>query len=147
MKPHRLLAETRLPSGAALTLHEHDGSYCVRLAGRELMHSQAAFSELTLGEVGTARLAAGKPARAPVKTSIPDEFGVSDRVRCWAREKGFTQIDAHLESFVRKCRAKNYKNVSWDDAFMEAIREDWAKLRGGSANGIAPPPKVRGFVQ
>ena len=27
------------------------------------MHSQAAFSELTLGEVGTARLAAGKPAR------------------------------------------------------------------------------------
>lgn len=90
---------------------------------------------------------AGKPARAPVKTSIPDEFGVSDRVRCWAREKGFTQIDAHLESFVRKCRAKNYKNVSWDDAFMEAIREDWAKLRGGSANGIAPPPKVRGFVQ
>ena len=63
MKPHRLLAETRLPSGAALTLHEHDGSFCIRLAGRELMHSQAAFSELALGEVGTARLPAGKPAR------------------------------------------------------------------------------------
>jgi spermidine synthase len=63
LKPHRLLAETRLPSGAALTLHEHDGSFCIRLAGRELMHSQAAFSELALGEVGTARLQAGKPAR------------------------------------------------------------------------------------
>jgi spermidine synthase len=63
LKPHRLLAETRLPSGAALTLHEHDGSYCVRLAGRELMHSQAAFSEMALGEVGTARLEQGQPAR------------------------------------------------------------------------------------
>ena len=63
MKPHRLLAETRLPSGAALTLHEHDGSFCIRLAGRELMHSQAAGSELALGEVGTAKLAQGKQAR------------------------------------------------------------------------------------
>jgi spermidine synthase len=62
MKPHRLLAETRLPSGAALTLHEHDGSFCIRLAGRELMHSKAAASELALGEVGTAKLARGKPA-------------------------------------------------------------------------------------
>lgn len=57
MKPHRLLAETRLQSGAVLTLHEHDSSYCVRLAGRELMHSDAASSELMLGELGVARLA------------------------------------------------------------------------------------------
>ncbi len=63
MKPHRLLAEARTPDGAALTLHEHDGSFCVRLAGRELMHSQAAFSEETLGEVGTARLKRGQLAR------------------------------------------------------------------------------------
>jgi spermidine synthase len=63
MKPHRLLAETRLPSGAMLTLHEHDGAFCIRLAGRELMHSQAAASELALGEIGTARLAHGKAAR------------------------------------------------------------------------------------
>ncbi|HLP01188.1 MAG TPA: hypothetical protein VK163_04120 [Opitutaceae bacterium] len=62
MKPHRLLAETRLPSGAALTLHEHDGSFCIRLGGRELMHSKAAASELALGEVGMAKLACGKPA-------------------------------------------------------------------------------------
>jgi hypothetical protein len=24
-------------------------------------------------------------------------------------------------------------NASWDDAFMEAVREDWAKLRGPRA--------------
>ena len=63
MKPHRLLAETRTPEGATLTLHEHDGSFCVRLAGRELMHSQAAYSEEALGEVGTARLLRGQAAR------------------------------------------------------------------------------------
>ncbi len=63
MKPHRLLAAARTPDGTALTLHEHDGSFCVRLAGRELMHSQAAFSEETLGQVGTARLPRGQPAR------------------------------------------------------------------------------------
>lgn len=63
MKPHLLLAEARTPDGAVLTLHEHDGSYCIRLAGRELMHSKAAASELILGEVGVARLARGKPAR------------------------------------------------------------------------------------
>jgi spermidine synthase len=63
MKPHRLLAEARTPDGGSLTLHEHDGSFCIRLGGRELMHSKAAASELTLGEVGIARLARGKPAR------------------------------------------------------------------------------------
>ncbi len=58
MKPHQLLAEARL-SGGVLTLHEHGGTYCVRLGGRELMHSAATSSELRLGEVGVARLGRG----------------------------------------------------------------------------------------
>lgn len=62
MKPHRLLAEARTPDGGNLTLTEHDGSFCIRLGGRELMHSKASVSELTLGEVGTAMLERGKPA-------------------------------------------------------------------------------------
>ncbi|MBK8476060.1 MAG: spermine synthase [Opitutaceae bacterium] len=63
MKPHRLLAEARTPDGGCLTLHEHDGSFCIRLGGRELMHSKAAASELALGHVGTARLEPGRKAR------------------------------------------------------------------------------------
>ncbi len=43
-------------------MHEHDGSFCIRLGGRELMHSKAAASELSLGEVGTARLVRDRPA-------------------------------------------------------------------------------------
>lgn len=86
------------------------------------------------------------PAPAPTKkktedrkVAIPENFEISERVRVWAAKGGYTQIEQHLDAFKRKCKAKGYKNISWDDAFMEAIREDWAKLRGRMANGAAPP--------
>lgn len=80
------------------------------------------------------------PTRKPKasKTQIADDFRASDRVRAWAVEKGFDRVDEHLEAFVRKCKAKAYAYADWDLAFMEAIREDWAKLRGRAANGAAP---------
>lgn len=81
--------------------------------------------------------------RKPAKTLIPEDFGISDRVRKWAERKGYGQLEQHLEAFIRKCKAKGYENVSWDDAFMEAIREDWAKLRGKTINGVAPPAEAR----
>jgi hypothetical protein len=75
---------------------------------------------------------------------MPSDFAVSERVKLWATEKGYAQLDEHLEAFTRKARARGYTYVDWDAAFMEAIREDWAKLRGRSANGAAPPPEDRG---
>ena len=57
VKPTRQLAETMTPDGARLTLHEHDGSYCIRLNTEELMHSSVHASELKLGELATAPLA------------------------------------------------------------------------------------------
>lgn len=73
---------------------------------------------------------AARPARTPKarKTSLPDGFGVSERVARWALEKGFGDLPAHLESFLSKAKAKGYEYVDWDEAFMTAIREDWAKL-------------------
>ena len=56
MKPNRKLAETTTPDGARLTLHEHDGTYCIRLNTEELMHSSVHASELRLGELATAPL-------------------------------------------------------------------------------------------
>lgn len=80
-----------------------------------------------------------KPSKPrATKTPIPDDFAVSQRVREWAQEKGFDRIDEHLEAFARKCKAKAYAYADWDLAFMEAIREDWAKLRGRAMNGAAP---------
>jgi spermidine synthase len=51
MKPNRKLAETTTPDGAQLILYEHDGAYCIRLNGQDLMHSSVTASELRLGEL------------------------------------------------------------------------------------------------
>lgn len=63
MKPHHKLAETRTPDGARLTLHEHDGSYCIRLDGQDLMHSVTSASEVLLGELAGDLLAKSGPVR------------------------------------------------------------------------------------
>lgn len=55
MKPNLKLAETKTPDGAALTLHQHDGSFCVRVNGQALMDSRVATSELQIGELATDR--------------------------------------------------------------------------------------------
>ncbi|MEI6568579.1 MAG: spermine synthase [Verrucomicrobiota bacterium] len=52
MKPNIKLAETTTPDGGRLILWEHDGSYCIRLNGQDLMHSKTTSSELQLGELG-----------------------------------------------------------------------------------------------
>lgn len=75
------------------------------------------------------------------KTQMPSNFGISDRVKAWAAERGYTQLDQHLDAFKRKVAAKGYTYIDWDSAFMEAIREDWAKLRGRTADGKAPAPE------
>ena len=63
MKPHYNLAETRTPDGARLSLHEHDGSFCIRLNGQDLMHSVTSASEILLGELAADQLATKAPVR------------------------------------------------------------------------------------
>lgn len=81
---------------------------------------------------------AARGKRKPANTPIPDGFAISDRVTAWAIEKGHDNLPLHLEAFKAKVAAKGYQYVDWDSAFMEAIREDWAKLRG--ANGARASP-------
>jgi spermidine synthase len=57
MKPNLKLAETITPDGGRLILYEHDGAYCIRLNGQELMHSSVSASEVRLGELAAERLA------------------------------------------------------------------------------------------
>jgi len=82
--------------------------------------------------------ASAVPAEKTKKTRLPKDFALSERVRAWAAEHGYQRLDEHLEVFLRKCKAKGYTYIDWDSAFMEAIREDWAKLRGRTANGTPP---------
>lgn len=85
--------------------------------------------------------ASASPRKKATQTRMPSDFSVSERVAGWAKSKGYDRLPEHLEAFKRKAIAKGYTYASWDDAFMEAIREDWAKLRGRGANGAAPPPE------
>lgn len=75
------------------------------------------------------------------KTPLPPDFQVSETVKAWAEKKGFDRLDEHLEAFKAKCAARGYLYIDHDAAFMEAIREDWAKLRRPAGKGRrAPPP-------
>lgn len=87
--------------------------------------------------------AAPTPKKQKQKTALPDGFAISEAVTAWATERGFGKLEQHLEAFKRKALAKGYTYVDWDSAFMEAIREDWAKLRGRGPNGAAPAADVR----
>ena len=62
------------------------------------------------------------------KTSLPKDFVVSVKVMEWAEKNGHGNLDEHLESFKLKCAAKNYQYIDWDSAFMNAIRDNWAKV-------------------
>jgi hypothetical protein len=71
------------------------------------------------------------------KTPLSNDFDISNEVKEWAKKKGHSRLQEHLEAFKAKCKANGYQYIDWDSAFMEAIRADWAKLRqtGGNGNG------------
>lgn len=71
------------------------------------------------------------PKRKPKnqKTTVPENFEISEQVRIWAASKNFGDLEQHLEYFVSKAAANGYKYADWDAAFKTAIRDDWAKLR------------------
>lgn len=69
---------------------------------------------------------------ATPKTTLPADFAVSERVANWAREKGFSQLDKHLDHFRLSAQAKGYTYADWDSAFMKAVSDNWAKLAAPS---------------
>ena len=63
-----------------------------------------------------------------IETLISDNFVISERVYEWANKNSFNQLEKHCDYFVNICKAKGYKYVDWDAAFMRAIRDNWAKV-------------------
>lgn len=59
---------------------------------------------------------------------LPENWGISDRVRDWASREGHLNLEKRLEHFTGYARANAKKYADWDQAFMNAIRDDWAKL-------------------
>lgn len=72
------------------------------------------------------------------KVPIPADFGISERVAKWAAEKGHTRIPERLEQFIGAAKARAYEYADWDEAFMAAVRDDWAKF-GKSDSAIDKP--------
>lgn len=71
----------------------------------------------------------GGKARRPKATPIPENFALSDRVLKWASQQGLAGvIELHFEAFVSTCKAKGYTYVDWDEALMNAVRKNWAKI-------------------
>jgi hypothetical protein len=70
----------------------------------------------------------GKVSQGKKEAPIPDNFSVSERVIKWANEKGYRDLEKHLEHFVILAQAKGYTYTDWDAAFMNAIRNNWAKV-------------------
>lgn len=69
-----------------------------------------------------------KKRRASALTPLPEGFGVSPRVESWAAEHGFANLDRHLEHFVSYAKRKAATYADWDEAFMNAIRKNWADV-------------------
>ncbi len=78
-------------------------------------------------------------AASPRKTPIPDGFEVSERVAQWAASKGHARLADRLEHFRSACKAKGYTYADWDEAFMTAIRDDWAKFTAQAHPARAGP--------
>jgi len=70
-----------------------------------------------------------KRAKRECKTPIPENFGISESVRAWASERGHGQLQQHLEHFIGYAKANGKTYANWDQALMNAIRGDWARLK------------------
>lgn len=73
-------------------------------------------------------------------TPLPGSFEISERVKTWAEQKGFSQLPAYLEFFVGRMKANGKNYTDWDEAFMNCIREDWPEFRK-RGNGHDEPVK------
>ncbi len=63
-----------------------------------------------------------------IKTSIPKDFAISERVISWANREGYRDLNKHLDNFILVAQSNNYKYTDWDAAFMRAIKDNWAKV-------------------
>ena len=59
---------------------------------------------------------------------MPEDFAISERVITWANQKGYRDLEKHFDHFIILAQAKGYKYTDWDAAFMNAIRNNWAKV-------------------
>ena len=86
--------------------------------------------------------AASKRARAQ-KGPLPADLSITPELQRWAEQRGYGDLDAHLDSFKDKAVAKGYQYADWNAALRNAIRDDWAGLR---TQKPTPTPSRKSFT-
>ena len=132
MKPTRLLDRSTTPDGTPITLHEHDGTMSIRVAGVELMSTRQHHSEERLAELACAGL--GERTRATV---LIGGLGLGFTLRETLRHvvADATVVVAELvPAVIAWNRRPEYRLASdvIDDPRVEIITGDVADVLAGS---------------
>jgi hypothetical protein len=88
--------------------------------------------------------AAASPAapRPDGRTSIPDDFAVTDGMRRWAHRDGYADlidIDHSTAQFLSHYRSTGDRRKSWPDAWQKWIRDDHKRAAERAQRGHQPP--------
>ena len=72
-----------------------------------------------------------KTVRARARCVCPEGFGnpFTPALQEWLDKRGETQSKAHLIHFVGYAKANGKLYADWDQAFKNAVRDDWAGIR------------------
>lgn len=109
MKPNITLAETKTPNGARMTLVEHDGSYCIRVNGQQLMHSSVSTSEVELGKLGCEK----QPSRGAATRVLIGGLGLGFTLKSVLEHTGPKAVVHVCELFP--------EIVTWNRTFLAGL--------------------------
>jgi len=137
---------SRIPSDTYSDIQGSDGFHdqTIVTANPSLTTNAAGVSEAPSKESSTEKSKPNRKGskRDEGKTPMPDDFGISERVRVWAEEQGHQHLDRRLESFKLYASANGATYKNWDSAFMKAIMDDWAGLNRNRQFKQATPAKA-----
>ena len=108
MKPNIKLAETKTPDGHRFSLHAHDGTFCIRLNGREVMHSSVTASEILLGD-----LASGLLARRPGSRCLIGGLGLGFTLKS-VLEKAGPKVTVQVAELMPEV-------IEWNRTFLAGL--------------------------
>ncbi|WP_439671453.1 helix-turn-helix domain-containing protein [Cupriavidus necator] len=115
--------------------HAQDGPRGCAETGRMGATQTVIEPSITVRDTSAIQKKARTAKSKAAKTAIPDGFGISENVRKWAQAKGHARLEEHLEHFIGTAKANAYQYADWDAAFMNAVRNDWARLRQDARRG------------
>jgi spermidine synthase len=111
MKAWTLLDQTRTPDGKAITLHEHDGAYAIRVDGSPLMTTRQHASEERLAELACAHV---RTARAPRVLIGGLGFGFTLRAALAILPRNATILVAEIFAAVIAWNRNREYPLAWD---------------------------------